>query len=206
MGAAGYFADFPFVRASAQRALGDVSSGDHNLASYEIGDLLVLAFWKAGTGGTTGTPAGWTLVHTINTYDRLVLFKRVVTEDIGTTVNISTGQAIISRSICYSVGGHKDGELEFAARTAASATHPRVNNLTPSWGAKKTLWIAVNGRAPVSGDLTNYPSDYVNTRTVSNNLAAGTRQLEAASERASAFVWSAAANCTLLNIAIRPRG
>lgn len=192
-----------------------VNSTTHNVpmpAIVDSGDLL-LALTSADGTGTINTPSGWTQLYTTTAgQSRTNAFYKFAsgTED-GTTVNFTTGASEILTATVYRI----TGALSIESGTAATSTsaNPNPPSLTPSWGAKDTLWISF--AATDNGYIrpTVYPANYTHGRwdgdtysssTSYSMTASARRYLNAISEDPGTFTLSSSDAWSANTIAIRP--
>lgn len=152
------------------------------------GDLIIIVF-QSGFAGTASAP-GWTVpVGALGTW---VLYRICDgSEGSSVTITYAAGGGLAARA--WRIRGFT-GAPEFGI--AASKNPP---SLSPSWGAKDTLWIAALG---LSGTYSGFPSGYTQTGSVTN-LGWAERELNAASEDPSAFTSSSGAFIESVTIAVQ---
>ena len=133
---------------SASAAVGQISSSgsastagnrlNHSVrvpSTVAAGDRLVLVLVTNGTGGTVGTPQGWTPVSQGNadgTGIRGRIFTKAATAgDVGANVTVTTSKRMKS---VVSVAGYRSsiGSAEIAAAAASIANSGTANHPTPS--------------------------------------------------------------------------
>jgi len=161
-------------------------------ASISAGELLLAVLGTTGTlgdsfGGITA-PAGWSEELDAN---ELGLESRTADGGEGASATFTSADSATSGHNSYRISG-QHGDVEIA--TAGFTNDPP--NLTPSWGAADTLWIAgvVTGDAAGAVDVTVAPTNYsglIKTVQVAGGInyrvATAWRQLNAASENPGAF-------------------
>lgn len=191
---------FPTV---VDRASGGNSGASANFivipipASAVAGDTLLIAY-SHRFGSVNGTwPSGWTVLlaeHNGGQSMEEARYKVLTSGDISTgsvTINY-TGNVWTS---WVTVLMRNAQSLEASSWTA-SGDPP---SLTPSWGAKDTLWIALSaafttgyGSGNWSCHITGFPSGYSNTMAPlygESSIGYADKQLNAASENPGAFTW-----------------
>lgn len=191
-------------------------------ATVNANDALICIFLNYDTFTVT-TPTGWTQIRTrLNNggadNHRVTVFAKVAdgTED-GTTVDFVTSGAIEALAHVYRInaGTWKENVNGVEASTGAvgvATTSPDPDALTPSWGAKDTLWIAVAGIGN-NADGLDMPANYTNRvwtdmNVVGNDLSLATarRSLNAASEDPGAWTLTPAEDWTAMTVAVEPSG
>ena len=184
-------------------------------AGIVSGDLLIAQFAGALTG-TVNWPAGWTELFDTAAAGAQDVIAAVAdrvadgTEGASIAVTTPTGQRAAHDS--YRIADYT-GTPEFATATGVDDNTGTADppNLTPSWGAKDTLWLA--GKALSAARLHSaYPASYVNG--IGANTGADTaahadirsaeRALNAASENPGTFTHAAtSASWVCWTIAVR---
>lgn len=189
-GGGGPAADFPAV-SSVARSSTDTASTSHTIQLPPVvdsGDLLLVMIRCASSVTAPSAPAGWTLVATRG---RTGIYSKTASgsED-GTTVSFTTASSIRTAHHSYAIKGWNAVE---SIVNASLANDPP--SLTPSWGAKNTLWFAVGGANSTNWTPTppaNYepmllgtnPSSAVTDRC---QIASARRELNATSEDPAGF-------------------
>jgi len=108
------------------------------------GDLLLL-FVTMGTVTPT-TPSGWTQLYNSAGVGTSVCYWKIASGSEGTSVTLVTGAAVVRYSVAHRIQGHDPAQAPVfnLANDAGSPSHyPNPPALTPSWGVKSTLWIAL---------------------------------------------------------------
>lgn len=183
------------------------SSADTNcvvklLPDRAVGDGIGIWFGVDGTGGvpTITAPSGWDTIFvadygTADNRIRAGFYWRVMDGSEGSTVTFVLSGARGWNSISTRVKGHLDSSPPEAAQTGGT-TGANVDppNLTPSWGSKPTLWLALGGVSKGDNQLiTGTPTGYgrsVNSPGQRNHvgqivLRRAARNLTAASDNPS---------------------
>ena len=214
---------FPVVASRTATSFSSTSGTSHNVnmpATVNAGDLLLMFFasFSGGIGATTlgAAPSGWTKVaETDGSRCQSALFMKVAdgTED-STTVNITTspGRSAVAHVLRITGWYGALSGVEQAVATSTSNHQPDPPNLTPSWGAKDTLWIASYCVGDDNATFTTAPTNYTNGQgdisgaSVNNSAEVGTayRELNATSEDPGAFTLSETEIGNSYTVAIRP--
>lgn len=159
-------------------------------ATVNAGDLLVMIV-AANTGNTStlGTPSGWTKILQTNSGDQRSIttyYKVASGSEGGTSVTISlAGDPSNTAHQVYRITSHNSSAPPVLGTTGASTT-PTSPSVTPSWGAKDTLWISAAAGSNTTDDGTA-PTNYGNFVGTLNTggapyLGSARRELNAASE------------------------
>lgn len=165
-------------------------------ATVNAGDLLVTMFGY-GNNSTLTAPTGWTALH-LTTNPGLfwgTTRYRIAdgTED-STAVTYALNASAKAAAHTYRFTGWAGTAPEVGVAVIGNSTNGDPPNLTPSWGAADTLWLAivfVNGGVSLS-----YPANYTdntgNGLGGANGIVTGTtrRELNAASENPAAYVFT----------------
>lgn len=162
-------------------------------ASIASGDLLLMFFHaNQGNDADITSITGWTEIADVlgTTATRFFAFRKTATGSEGATVSVTTTADAVAAHQTYRITGWT-GTPEVTTAEGTSTT-PDPPNLTPSWGAKDTLWLAVAGAAATS--ITSTPTNYTNavdSSTGTGGLSALTRssrrELNATSDNPSAY-------------------
>ncbi len=190
--------------------------------AVDSGDLLLTFFTNdMASGGTTTTPAGWTLIatNTRNNQVRGTVFAKSAagTED-GTQVDFVTSANERAAAQVYRIpagqwsGTVGAGGIEASSFVPGAATNtPNPPSLSPSWGAEPNLWFAyVAASAHTLTD--SYPTGYGNgihsipatTGTTSASTSAARKIAASASEDPGTFSMSTSNDGVAFTVAIRP--
>ncbi len=204
-----------------QRTAETIETADvFNLPSdAEAGDIVVIISSVQGTTLPT-TPTNWALKAQDSGFNSIgsVYAKELTAGDVSTgTVTITaTGR---QAATLYAIRRHNgiDGveASAVAASGGAGAASTDPPNLTPSWGSKKTLWIAGSCIEEGQRSVNSYPTNYLygtmatgNSTAISRvSVASAERNVEAASENPGALVWSdsvADGDHVAITVAIEP--
>jgi hypothetical protein len=175
-----------------------------NLATnIAAGNLLGILFNTEN--GQKSTPSGWTLDVD---QDQIKLFTKTASGSEGATETITTADATGSAHTTFRISGWNSFETAFF--DGPNNTTPDPPLLTPTFGKKDTLWIAVQGNQNGNRSVSAYPSSYTNGRNDRWNNGNGTgigsaiRQLNATSEDPATFTLSANDLWDGVTIAIEP--
>lgn len=175
-------------------------------AALAAGDVAMAFIAASGTGADTITfPAGWTSASIQNTTNpvrpHLVVGYKVCDGSEGSSISVTvTNNNNQAQSVCwiaYRLTGAKAVEVS-AGTQFDSGAPPNSASLTPSWGAKDTLWFSAeaNENAPTGGAV---PAGYGNTdeaiglfngvtgNDAASSLRVARRQLNATSDDPGAF-------------------
>lgn len=162
-----WFNGFPSV-VSTTRSNKNTSSTGHSVvlpASVDTDDILIVIFNLANTSALTwdnSTAGTWTnLFSTTSTSIRLAAYYKIAdgTED-GKTLSLSSATAGRSAWHIYRIRNGKT--VSCGTSATGNSTAPNPPSLTPSWGAKNTLWLAVMGtfNQTADGGSYAYPTNY----------------------------------------------
>jgi len=202
---------FPFVRSAAgSNTTADATTHTVTLATgAEVGDLLVVAVVFDGTPTVTW-PAGWTqLQSNAATITRQIRYRWADgTEPASLTLTTSAAEEMQARA--WAIGDPHPTAAPEVVVTSATSTAPNSPSLTPSWGAKDTLWASY-AFVDESVNTTAYPASYTDNQFSANSggatgvtLAVATRNLNAATEDPGAFTISASKLWAAWTVAFRP--
>ncbi len=180
-----------------------------NLPSdISVGDLL-LVFFVSDAGITITFPEGWTqLFQTTNIYVKVGAWYRIAEGGEGATITVTTSTSEMTAHTSYRITGYS-GTPEVGTPATGLDANPDPPSLTPSWGAKDTLWFAVQGNDD-KDIVSAYPTDYTDGRNDYANAAGGCgvgsarRELNAESENPLPFTISASEQWVTNTVAIQP--
>ena len=177
------------------------------------GDLLLVFVTIDGFEVFGSWPAGWTKVFSEAAFSDSVIecYKRTADETEGSTITVTTSASEGSAHQSYRIT--EGDSLEFSLDlTGANDEFPDSPNLTPTWGAKDTLWLAIcffhpgnrffTGSPWPSGYATGQQSRWADAEGVGSGTA--TRQLNATSENPGVFEINTNAPWVSATIAIEP--
>lgn len=131
------------------------------------GDLLLITA-AFNDGYTPSVPSGWSVLFSdiFGTVPVFSYYKQANGTEGGTTVTITTsGSQQLSAQVTRIAAASYSGIPEVSARAQPSGLAPDPPALTPSWGARNTLWAAVLGTTADS--VSTYPLPDNNSITVS---------------------------------------
>ena len=176
----------------------DVTNHTVNLpADISSGDLLLVFFAcdSFSVPDTITFPEGWTELFQTPYLDEARLtfgaWYRIADGEEGATISVTTSSVEQSAHTSYRITGYS-GTPEVGTHAAGSSTTPDPPSLTPTWGAKDTLWFACEANDD-DDHTTAYPTDYTDGRydmgTTSSGVNVGTarRELNAVSEDPGTF-------------------
>jgi hypothetical protein len=173
------------------------------------GDLLLMFFAVDGTDAGD-LPAGWTReFNTSGNTRQFTLYRRTSDGGEGSTITVNTASAEGSAYTGYRISDWNALE-KTTDLTGTNSSSPNSPSLTPTWGAKDTLWLSACGYDPGNRSISTYPASYINGRndrwSNGNGVGVGsaTRLLNATSDDPGAFTLSANAPWFAATIAIEP--
>lgn len=150
-------------------------------SNIKSGNLLLVLFSSIST--TTTFPEGWTQLFSKQYAAATVLcaWYRIADGTEGATITVTTGTSVASHN-SYLITDYL-GVPESEAGATGSSVNPDPPSLTPSWGARNTLWLAVCGYGNNSA-ITNYPTSYTDGFNYKTSYSVGSarRELNVASE------------------------
>jgi hypothetical protein len=170
-------------------------------ASIAAGHVLLITIWNV-VGETFSTPAGWTLLASTSTK---YWFKRTADGSEGATVDITASGAGSAIAISERWTG-ASGNVEAAVAVASLD----VPSLTPSWGAKDTVWVtSLPSAIGIVGDDDSVPpTNYANPVELGSGfvgIMSAYRELNAISTDPGSWTQPEGNAATTL-IAIEPEG
>jgi hypothetical protein len=176
-----------------------------NLPSNIVaGDLLFIILNVTDQTGLS-TPAGWTKD---SQNAQFILYSKTASGSEGATETVTTTNGTASAHTTYRISGWSS--FEWAFFNGPNNTTPDPPNVTPTWGAKDTLWLACFGESNGNRSVSTYPSSYTNGRNDRwhnpNGVALGSaiRSLNATSEDPGVFTLSANDLWDGFTIAVEP--
>jgi hypothetical protein len=203
--------DFPIV-AGVNGGKNETDSTSHtvNLPSgISVGDLLIVFFVSDGNPTIT-FPSGWTQLFNVNNGSevRFGAWYRIADGTEGSTINVTTSASEQSAHTSYRIINYS-GVPEAGTTATGTSSFPNPPILTPSWGAKNTLWISAIGN-DFNRTVFEYPTNYVGGRNdfadTTGGVGVGTawRKLNASSEDPDVFTISASEEWVANVVAIAP--
>jgi hypothetical protein len=186
-----------YPQVAAVNGGGDNVGTNHTVnlpADISAGDLLLVLF-ASDEAPTIAFPAGWDkLFETKEGTDvTLSVYYRVADGGEGATITVTTSNTQGTAHTSYRITGYAGTPEAGTAATNSNDTHPDPPNLSPTWGAQDTLWLACCAHDDGSNALTAYPTNYTDGREDrsdnSGSAGVGTafRELNAASENPGTF-------------------
>lgn len=208
---------FPTISATTSSGALSGTPQSVPVAAHASGDRLVVIYaLDGGTSNYSSNAEGWTLVGTVTESQNainLLIFEKIATSS-GETLTITLAATRAARAIAYTITGSDTATaMEMASANSAGtpSTSPDPPNLTPSWGAADTLWLAAlaqdNGTITLSAYPANYSLSQLNNSggtTSTPSAAVAGRQLNASSENPGAFTISGNEQWTVATLAIKP--
>ena len=210
---------FPTVLSITETLFGsDATQHLVDMPATVVADDLLLIFFVNDGPATQTTPGGWTELFDAEYSDSAVRFacyaKVAVGDEDGTTVDVVTSAAQEAAAQVYRINawfGALAG-VEDETPTTGYNTAPDCPELTPTWGAEDTLWIACYG-ADHNDTVDTYPTNYANgTYSVSSggsgagSMASARRELNATDDNPVAYDKSGSEQWVANTVAIRPAG
>jgi hypothetical protein len=180
-------AGFPIVQATATTTvtLTTTGSGNINLPSGIVANDLLIVLVRYGNT-TISFPAGWTQLFDglegNSTVKMCAFYARAAGGEttVAPTVGANTGSTEIAYRISDAFGTPE------AASVNGISTSADPPSLTPSWGTKKTLWLAA--AIDQVNAITGTPTNYINQLAAPNStLVSAQRDLEASSDDPSTY-------------------
>lgn len=178
-------------------------------AGINAGDLL-LVFFVTDYDAVIGFPGGWTQLFQTNAGNTVNFgaWYRVADGGEGASIVVTTSNDQMTASTSYRITDYS-GTPECGTAVLGSNNTPDPPSLTPTWGARDTLWFAACGY-DYNRTITAYPTNYTNGRNdyanVGDGCGVGTarRELNAISEDPGTFTLSAADEAVSNTVAVQP--
>ena len=201
------FSQVPSFNAGAQ----PVNLTEHTLylpPDIVSGDLLL--FFGLSDGAPTITlPEGWTELFQVASgiAVKLGAWYRIADGGEGASITVTTSDAEMFATTSFRITGYL-GTPE-ASTATGNNTNPQPPSLTPSWGAKDTLWFACQGN-DTNRTIVSYPTNYTNGYSaLANdiegcNLGTARREFNIATEDPDGFYISEADEWVTATVAIQP--
>lgn len=200
---------FPQVEGVTTNDGDNTPATEHSItlpSNISAGDLL-LVFVRVHDFNEPGGMSGWTRLDSRLSFNASAIYYRVASGG-ETAVTITTANSSRIAYVAYRISGANGVEGEFA--DSDTLQPPEV---TPTWGAAKTLWFTA-----VTDRQSNYtftaPTNYANQAdggnpsssfTSRHRVSAAYRELEAASEQPGVWGKSTAPNAPhAATVAVRP--
>jgi hypothetical protein len=185
-------------------------------ASIASGDLLIVHFVVDGSPTITW-PANWVSIadrgHGDGSASKSACAYKIADGTEGASISVTTSASEKAASRSWRITGWHGTTVPEAATSAGNDAAPDPPNLSPSWGAEDTLWLALHGHENTSTSVTAYPTNYVDTfgqgtsgASAATNViqAVAERSLNAASENPGAFTLNGSRVWANFTVAIRP--
>jgi hypothetical protein len=178
-----------------------------NLPSGIASGNLLIALFGTTSAATPTFPAGWSqLFFTSNTFSA---WYKIANGTEGASITVTTSSSVQSAHITYRITGYS-GTPEVGTSATGSSANPDPPNLSPSWGAANTLWIACEG---ITGPYTvsSYPTNYSSGLNYyfgggGPSVGAAQRNLNASSENPGTFTLGSSSTWVANTIAVAPIG
>ena len=172
------------------------------------GDLLLLFFLSDGAPTIT-FPEGWTELFQVASgiAVKLGAWYRIADGGEGASITVLTSDAEMAATTSFRITGYL-GTPE-ASTATGNNNAPQPPSLTPSWGAKDTLWFACQGN-DTNRYIFSYPPNYTNgySALVNDiqgcNLATARREFNIATEDPDMFHLTEADEWVTTTVAIQP--
>jgi len=208
---------FPVVAASATTndTVASTTANVNLPAGIVAGNLLLLYLTVTNPGSTNPVitvPSGWTQLQAaaFGSSSRGAVFWKFASGSEGATVSIVTAALATRTSVALRITGNDlttPPQWNGASEAGVPTKKPNPPNLTPSWGAKQTLWIAA---AHVSNNvgIDGLPSNFENPIGTSgaNGTRIATREINALSQNPTEFiaVWPSQVEWVTSTVAVLP--
>jgi hypothetical protein len=198
---------FPVVAATNETAVSTAGTS-HVLnlpANIAAGNLLVIILDKGSTQASFNSLAGWTEIVDENLANGITVWARQADGAEGSTVTFTSDASTRSASFSYRITGAIPLSVQapqLSTVATGTSTAPNATTCTPTGGAKDYLWITFFGMAGEQADdesvVTTFPTNYTDNQlektcgvagtNLGGMIGAASRNLNAASEDAGAFV------------------
>ena len=168
----------------------DATGTDHIVSlpsGIVAGNMLLVFFYTRNF--TITFPAGWTELFQKVTYNgngKFGAWYRIADGSEGSTITVTTSSSGYSAHISYRIESYS-GIPECGIAVTADSYNPDPPNLSPSWGAENSLWIAACGYEEYQ-NASGYPADYSGGLSY-YSISGAWRQLYAASEDPGTFTY-----------------
>lgn len=202
--------------------IADVNGGTEssNLKTHTVnlpsnissGDLLIVAFTCDGNPTITFPAGDWTQIDVASQGGqvRTDVQYRIADGGEGASISVTTSNFEKSAHQSYRITGDSGNapEGDHANSTSSFANPP---SLTPTWGAKENIWIALCGHDNGTVTDTGVPADYTSIRaedrvnsTTGVSTQGAQRLLNATSENPASFPLSASEEWVAFTVAVEP--
>ncbi len=182
-------------------------------AGIVAGELLVALFVTDGGASAVTWPNEGTdwiqLLETASGGIQLAAAYRIADGGEGASITVVTANALFSAYTTYRISGYSLVPEVGISATGTSA-NPDPPSLTPSWGARNTLWFAIEGNDDIK-TVNAYPANYTDGRNdvglnagSSVGVGSARRELNAVSDDPGTFTLSAVEQWIANIIAIAP--
>jgi len=159
-----------------------VNSTEHtvNLPADISADDLLLVFFASDAIPTITFPGGWTLLfqEVRQTFVKMGVWYRVADGEEDATIVVTTDSERMSTHTSYRITGYSETP-EAGTPDGGWGNDPDPLSLTPTWGAKDTLWFVFCGYFDGNRAVEDYPILYTDGRNDRcNDCGVGTARRE----------------------------
>jgi hypothetical protein len=181
-------------------------------AGIQANDLLIVAT-KTSSGAVTCTePATWSTL--VNATGGLAVFWKVASGGEGTTLTIGGDGNMRMSTVAFRISG-ASGNIEGSGSPSWGTTNDPAS-ITPTWGSKETLFVAISSVNTTDDPFTAAPTNYTgfvqgqtaaaSASTAHNQIAGAYRLLTATSDDPGTFTGGAGSATVFrtITIAVEP--
>lgn len=190
-------------------------------ATIRAGDTLFVVFRAALAGTINSWPTGWNEMFDASpdaADDQMAAAWKKADGTEGASITLSSTLAKFG-AIAYAVQDAADPEItppQLSTVATGTSTAPNATTCTPTGGAKDYLWLTFTGREGEATVPPTYPTNYTVSQLTATSGTAGSvgtnvrvsgavrTNLNAASEDAGAWAFSASDDWTAYTIAFHP--
>ncbi len=152
------------------------------------GEKLFMFLTVDATGSLPVTPTGWTEEQKANfaTSNYVHYSKTAIGNESGTRVLVALSSgARTAASVVYRISNWRD--YEYSSVATGTSTVPNPGSLTPSWGTKNTLWLAVAHAGDDGAVASAAPSNFSNLLTARGGSTANEAPSTHTADRANSI-------------------
>jgi hypothetical protein len=196
------------------------------IGGFQTGDLMIVTFCNYGPSGIEEMPAPWSLFDSRASYPNdlatIRLWYRIADEEMDPSVIVPwTGGTAFTTWQAFRIVGHKqdypspEPESNGAYTVTSTNTTPNPPILTPTYGAKETMWLAFAcvEKGHPAAIFSAIPTEFSVIRTTDSlsdgstavSLASVYRNINATSLNPSAFTTDSAVAWTAFTVSIEPQ-
>lgn len=208
---------FPQVQGTPADTLAGASTTAHTInlpAGIQSGELLLFHFGLklqvSDTPLTLDTLSETQVGFRRNALQQIsALYAVTATGSEGTTTAVTLETAYQLSSRVYRISG-STGNVQSTSHMQTGTATPDPASLTPSWGAKDTLWMVFDVSNNGTHTISDWPDNYTSTGSLSHGTGAthtmgyGLRELNATSDDPNTFTYSTTGSHSGLTVAIEP--